>query len=90
MIITAGERAKLRPPAPEQDKERLELNRQLKELERKLKTQGYQKSAKDKYFYARMDAGTQRFLTAEAATEAHHVEVEVNIKRVKLILAKMV
>ena len=89
-MITARDWQKLTDKAPKVAKTRAQLSRDLGNLERKLKSKGYQKSTAKHKFYARMDAGLVPFDTAREATAARRKEVKANIKILKLILAKMV
>tara|TARA_R110000851_G_scaffold122378_1_gene251738 strand:+ start:315 stop:584 length:270 start_codon:yes stop_codon:yes gene_type:complete len=89
-MITPRDWQRLTDKAPEIAKTRAQLNRDLWNLERKLKNKGYQKSTAKKKFYALMETGLVPYDTAKEATAARRAEVRKNIKKVKLILAKMV
>ena len=89
-MITTRDWQRLTNKAPKVAKTRAQLSRDLGNLERKLKSKGYQKSTAKHKFYARMDAGLVPFDTAKEATAARRKEVKANIKILKLTLAKMV
>lgn len=89
MILLKRDLQKLKGEIPKTEKHRDELESELRTLNRKLKTKGYQKSTKKKGYYAYMDAGFKRFDTAEEATNARHTKVRISIERIESEILKL-
>ena len=89
MLITTRDWLKLTDKLPAIAETKAELEKKLRDYERRLKSKGYQKSANKHKFYATMDDGLVPFNTAKQATAARHAEVKKNIRRIKRNLAKL-